>query len=146
MQRITTAKAAAEFFRKRMSPDVEEVWVMGLNSDKQVLAAQCLFRGTADQCLVHPRDVFRFACLHNATSLIVAHNHPSGIAEPSREDNQWTEELLTAANIFRIPVLDHVIVTRTTYYSYLERGRLVSEDDRRPGRNLHEVAKKGYQE
>lgn len=129
-----------------MSLDVEEVWVAALNSDKRVLAAQCLFRGTADQCLVHPRDVFRFACLHNATGLLVAHNHPSGVALPSGEDEVWTEQLLTAAAIFMIPVLDHLVVTRTGYYSFLESGRLIAEHDRGARRDLHEVLQKRDQE
>ncbi len=145
MHRITTALGAADFFRKRMSPDVEEVWVAALNSDKRVSAAQCLFRGTADQCLVHPRDVFRFACLHNATGLLVAHNHPSGVALPSTEDEIWTEQLLTAAAIFMIPLLDHVIVTRTGYFSFLESGRLVAEHDGSAGRDLHKVFQKRNQ-
>lgn len=146
MQRITNARSAADFFRKRMSLDVEEVWVAGLNADKRILAAQCLFRGTADQCLVHPRDIFRFACLHNVTGLLVAHNHPSGVARPSKEDDIWTEQLRTAAEILMIPLLDHLVVTRSGYYSYLERGRLFTEDDRSAGGDLHKVFQECDQE
>ncbi len=125
-----------------MSSEVEEVWVAALNSDKRVLAAQCLFRGTADQCLVHPRDIFRFGCIHNATALIVAHNHPSGVPKPSVEDEEWTDQLLTAANIIMIPVVDHVIVARRGYFSFLESGRIFAKDNNGLGRNVHEMPKK----
>lgn len=144
MHRITSPRSAADFFRSRMNKDVEEVWAAALNSDKRVLAAQCLFRGTADQCLVHLRDIFRFACLHNATGLIIAHNHPSGVAKPSAEDELWTDHLLTAANIISIPVLDHLIIARRGYFSFLESGRIVVEGDHSLRSNVHEMPKKGH--
>lgn len=95
-----------------------------LNADKTVVASQCLFRGTVDSCLFHPRDVFRFGCRHNASSLIVAHSHPSGRREPSLEDDIATSQLLAGAEILSIPMIDHLIITGVNYYSFLERGRL----------------------
>ena len=77
---ITSPHVAYEYFRQRIVADVEEFWALALNSEKELLMCSCLFRGTVDNCLVHPRDVFRFALFNNASSLIVAHNHPTGQA------------------------------------------------------------------
>lgn len=122
--KITTPKFAYRFFKARLKSDVEEFWAAALNSDKKVVAAACLFRGTADKCIFHPRDVFRFAMLHNATSIVVAHNHPSGNVHPSDADILVTGQLLRAALIMELPVVDHLIMGKRSYYSFLENGRL----------------------
>ena len=92
-------------------------WALALGPKKTLLASRMIFRGTVDSCLVHPRDIFRFACLQNASSLLVAHNHPSGDLSPSPEDLRFTRQLLRAAEVMEIPVVDHLIVTRETYAS-----------------------------
>lgn len=122
--KITQPKEAYQFFRTRIRGDIEEFWMATLNSDKKITASACLFRGTVDHCLFHPRDVFRFACLHNASSFVVAHNHPSGSALPSAEDIQVTEQLLTLSLVMQIPIVDHLILAGRGYYSFLEKGRL----------------------
>ena len=123
--KITTPKKAFQFFRPRLCGEVEEFWVAALNSDKDVVAAACLFRGTVDHCLFHPRDVFRFACVHNASSIVVAHNHPSGSVRPSVEDLGVTGQLLQAALLMEVPLVDHLILGGgTKYYSFLENGTL----------------------
>jgi DNA repair protein RadC len=124
MECISNPQAAARFFRKRMSVDVEEVWAAALNAKGKVTAAQCLFRGTVDQCLAHPRDIFRFACLHNACSVVVAHNHPSGPTQPSTEDCEWTRRLTEVSQLLMIPIKDHIIVGRRSYFSFKESGEL----------------------
>lgn len=121
------------FFRRRLRADVEEFWIATLNSDKAVTACACLFRGTVDHCLFHPRDVFRFACLHNASSMIVAHNHPSGNVEPSPEDTAITEQLLTLSLVLEVPLVDHLIISPRRYFSFLESGRLNAGLRGRPG-------------
>ncbi|MGE0529165.1 MAG: RadC family protein [Bdellovibrionales bacterium] len=123
--RITHPFHAFRFFHPRLlRAQTEEFWAAALGSDKTVLGARCLFRGTVDHCLFHPRDVFRFACLQNASALVVAHNHPGGSPRPSPQDVAVTEQLLTVALILQIPLVDHVIVARDSYYSFLENGRL----------------------
>lgn len=124
MEAVKNPHKAAQFFRKRMSPDVEEVWAAALNSQGKIIAAQCLFRGTVDQCLAHPRDIFRFACLHNAHSILVAHNHPSGSTSPSAQDNEWTRDLVAASDLLMIPLADHIIVGKRSYFSFRESGGL----------------------
>lgn len=123
--KIAQPKDAFQFFHSRLRGDVEEFWIAALNANKAVTASACLFRGTADHCLFHPRDVFRFALLHNAVSFIVAHNHPSGRIQPSPEDIEVTEQLLTISLIVQIPLTDHLIIGGQRYYSFMEKGRLV---------------------
>ena len=120
MTRITGPKDAIRFFKPRLKADTEEFWAVALNTDKVVVAATCLFRGTVDHCLFHARDVFRFGCVHNASSIIVAHNHPSGSPQPSEEDLRVTRQLITAAEVIGIPVVDHIIVGKRKCLSFIE--------------------------
>lgn len=122
--KIHSPKQAHFFFKTRLAQDVEEFWVMALKANKDVAAAACLFRGTADQCAFHPRDVFRFAFLHNASSIIVAHNHPSGDVQPSNFDLNVTGQLLQIAIIMQVPVDDHLIISGDKYFSFLNSGML----------------------
>lgn len=116
---------AHRFLRRLMSRDVEEFWVVALSSRKSPLRAECLFRGSVDVCLFHPRDVFRFGCRNNSAALIVAHNHPSGDVQPSPQDEAVNQQLLAAAMILQIPVVDHLIVAGRCYFSFLQAGRMV---------------------
>jgi DNA repair protein RadC len=120
--RISTPTQAADYLRRVIRSDVEEFWAMAFDSDRNLLAAECLFRGTADACLFHPRDVFRFACRRNAVSIIIAHNHPSQNSLPSEEDRRVTANLLRAATIVYIPIVDHLIITDREVFSFLEHG------------------------
>ncbi|HMN69636.1 MAG TPA: JAB domain-containing protein [Bdellovibrionales bacterium] len=127
--KISTPEEAFRFFNDRLRSEVEEFWAAALNADKRVIRALCLFRGTVDHCTFHPRDVFRFAYMNNASSLVVAHNHPSGNAKPSPQDDEVTRALLFAALLLEVPVVDHLILGRPgqrDYYSYLREGRLRS--------------------
>lgn len=122
--RITNSQMAQRKLRQVINFEVEEFWVIALSSAKKTLAIECLFRGTVDACLIHPRDIFRFACRHNASGLIIAHSHPSGDAFPSDMDLLMTEKLMCASEIFQIPILDHLILTKTSYLSFLDQGLL----------------------
>lgn len=121
---LTSPALAHRFLRWRLSIDVEEFWAVALNADKHVIRSACLFRGSVDQCLFHPRDVFRFAFRHNASSVLVAHNHPSGNVAPSAQDEAVTEQLLLAAFILQLPVDDHLIIAGRDYFSFLQAGRM----------------------
>ncbi|NJL23818.1 MAG: JAB domain-containing protein [Calothrix sp. SM1_5_4] len=125
--KITSPQSAVQFFHPRFAGvDVEEFWVAALNSVKDVTACSRLFRGSADHCLFHPRDVLRFARVNNASSFIVAHNHPSGDPRPSDEDIRITTRLTALAAIVQIPLVDHVILAPGgRYYSFLEGGALL---------------------
>ena len=118
---ITTAESAYEVVRGRIGIDAEEFWCLALGPSKILLQSKMIFRGTVDACLVHPRDIFRFACIANASSLIVVHNHPSGDLTPSDQDLDFTRQLVRAARLLEIPVLDHLIVSDERFAS-LARG------------------------
>ena len=102
----------------------EEFRVLVLNNKNGILKNSMVSAGTVSEALVHPREVFRDAIREGAASLIVAHNHPTGELTPSKEDISTTRRLVEAGTIIGIPILDHVIITDTSYYSFKEGGYL----------------------
>ncbi len=95
-----------------------------LDNQHRVIQLDELFRGTIDGASVYPREVVKKALHHNAAAVIFAHNHPSGICEPSQADKQITEKLKQALNLFDIRVLDHFIIGDGSPYSFAEHGLL----------------------
>jgi len=92
-----------------------------LSSGNQVIGYNVVSHGTVTASLVHPREVFKAAILSNATSIIVAHNHPGDSPFPSPEDVATTEVLVKAGKLLSIPVLDHIIVTNNGIVSIRDR-------------------------
>ena len=91
----------------------------------RLLATKELFRGTLTQTSVHPREVVKLALAHNAAGVILAHNHPSGVAEPSRADEALTQALRQALTLVDVKLLDHFIVAGAADpLSFAERGLL----------------------
>ena len=95
-----------------------------LDAQNRVIAASELFRGTLTQTSVYPREVVKHALRHNAAAVILAHNHPSGVAEPSRADEFLTQTLKSALQLVDVRVLDHLVVARSGVVSFAERGLL----------------------
>jgi DNA repair protein RadC len=95
-----------------------------LDNRHRVIAFEELFRGTLDGANVHPREVVKRALAHNAAALIFAHNHPSGVAEPSAADELITRRLKEALSLIDVRVLDHLIVGDSRCESFAERGLL----------------------
>ncbi|MGZ8152100.1 MAG: RadC family protein [Methylovulum sp.] len=95
-----------------------------LDNQHRVIELDELFRGTLDSASVYPREVVKQALRHNAAAVIFAHNHPSGICEPSHADRQITEKLKQALALFDIRVLDHFIIGDGQPYSFAEHGLL----------------------
>lgn len=109
--------------------DREVFLVMCLNTKNKVIAVHRAHVGAIDQSVVHPREVFKSAILNNSRSIIVAHQHPSGEANPSREDIQTTKRLHQAGGIIGIEVLDSLVIGEKTssgleYVSLKEEGYL----------------------
>ena len=117
---ITSSLMASRYFRELLHSDVEEFWVLALNSAKRAIKSAMLFRGTVDACLVHPRDVFRFACVNNASSIIISHNHPSHDCQPSQADRVLTQRLVKAGKLLQLPIVDHLILTAMDCYSFAD--------------------------
>jgi DNA repair protein RadC len=95
-----------------------------LDNQHRVLKLEELFRGTIDSASVYPREVAKAALQHNAAAVIFAHNHPSGISEPSQADRHITDKLKQALALFDIRVLDHFIIGDGLPYSFAENGLL----------------------
>ena len=95
-----------------------------LDNQHRVIQLDEMFRGTLDSASVYPREVVKQALHHNAAAVIFAHNHPSGIAEPSQSDKLITDKLKQALGLFDIRVLDHFIVGDGQPYSFAEHGLL----------------------
>lgn len=104
--------------------DHEVFMALFLDAQNRVLAREELFRGTLTQTSVYPREVVKRALAHNAAGIILAHNHPSGVAEPSQADRWLTEQLKTALGLVDVKVLDHFIVAGSKGLSFAERGLL----------------------
>ena len=99
----------------------ENCVVITLDSSYHIIGKHTVTIGLANQTLVDPREVFRFAILDNATCIIIGHNHPSGCLEPSRDDISLTRVIAAAGRIMKIPLLDHVIVSRSGFTSICNR-------------------------
>lgn len=113
-----------EFIRPKFSPDVEELWALAINAQGKVIKDQMLFRGTVDVCPCHPRDIFRFAILQNASAFILIHNHPSGATNPSAEDIDLTHKIYQLSQMMGIEFLDHIILTDSDFASLKTLGLL----------------------
>jgi DNA repair protein RadC len=96
--------------------------VIYLNSRNQIIETADLFQGTVNSSAISPRQVIEGAIKHNAVSLIFAHNHPSGNPGPSQSDREVTRDLVYAAGVMQIKVLDHIIIGDNTYFSFAGEG------------------------
>lgn len=102
----------------------ESFAVLFLDVKNRLIASQELFRGTLTHTSVYPREVVKAALAHNAASLILAHNHPSGTPEPSAADESLTQALKQTLNLVDVRILDHFIVAGKHVYSFAEHGQL----------------------
>ena len=120
---LTSPQAVRDYLRLRIANHEHEVFVaLFLDSQNRLIAAEELFRGTLAQTSVYPREVVKAALKHNAAAVIFSHNHPSGVAEPSRADELLTTALKQALALVDIRTLDHFVVGGTSIISFAERG------------------------
>ena len=122
---LSSPQAVRDYLRLKLQDRPHEVFVaVFLDAQNRVLAVEELFRGTLTQTSVYPREVVKRALHHNAAALILAHNHPSGIAEPSRSDESLTQALKQALSLVDVKVLDHFVIGAGAAMSFAERGLL----------------------
>ena len=107
---------------KTASLEHEAFTVMFLNNRHGIIEIEQMFTGTIDSSSVYPREVMKMALKYNSAAVILSHNHPSGIAEPSQSDIAITKRLKDALAFVDVRVLDHIIIGGTTHYSLAERG------------------------
>ncbi len=118
-----SAQAIFDYLYHSMRDLKKEVFkVLYLNSQNQIQATENLSEGTVDSSVVWPREVATGALKNNATGLIFVHNHPSGNPEPSDNDKEVTRDLVYAARIMQIKVLDHIIIGDNRYFSFAAEG------------------------
>lgn len=125
-RRIATPADAWHLVRHFADRKQERFLCCTLNGAHDVLAVRIITLGLANRTIVHPREVFAEAVADRACAILVAHNHPSGRLEPSREDQDITERIRDAGELLGIPLLDHLIFSQDGYASMMEQGLLKS--------------------
>jgi len=105
-------------------PNKEFFMALYLNTKNGILKQEVISIGSLNANIVHPREIFKTACLISASSIIVAHNHPSGDPTPSREDIEITKKLVESGKMIGIEILDHVIIGFDKNYGFRESGIL----------------------
>ena len=124
---LTDVGAVRNYLMHRLRGYPYEVFAcLFLDNKHRVIEYEEMFRGTIDSASVHPREVVRAAMSHNAAAVIFAHNHPSGVAEPSQADHRITDRLKDALNLVDVRVLDHFVIGDSidNVVSFAERGYL----------------------
>ena len=122
---IESASAARDYLTARLRDREREVFAaLFLDTRHRVLAFEELFTGTIDGATVHARELVRRALHHNAAAVIVAHNHPSGVAEPSAADADLTRRLVSALELVEVRLLDHFVIGDGAVVSLAQRGQL----------------------
>jgi DNA repair protein RadC len=118
---LSSPQAVLDFARVRMAGLPHEAFmVIFLNAKNKVLDYKIIQEGTVDRAIVYPRRIIEEAISRHAASVILAHNHPSGHSEPSPEDRELTRSIMEAARTIDLRVLDHVVVGKEGYFSFVE--------------------------
>src|SRR3989344_25245 len=118
---IKSARDVFEYASQRLITNQQETFmILLLDSKNRIVKDEVISIGTLNASIIHPREVFKSAIRESANSIILVHNHPSGDPEPSAEDEQITKKLFEAGELLRIKVLDHVIIGKDNYHSFVE--------------------------
>lgn len=127
MPKVTCSNDAAEVLRSIWSDQIEyreEFVILCLNRANKVLGYSKISSGGTTGTVADPKIIFQIALKSNASSIILAHNHPSGNSKPSESDTKLTDKLKNAGQILDIPILDHVILTNESFFSFADEGLL----------------------
>lgn len=122
--RYSAPKQVYESFSFLMNETKEMFVTVHLDGKNKVICMDVVSVGSLNQSIVHPREVFKSACLSNAAAILCIHQHPSGDPQPSREDREITRRLQEAGELMGIRVLDHIIIGDGEYLSFVESGLL----------------------
>ena len=120
---VHTSEGAAAILRPLFAGlDREQFLICGLDAKHKLIGINVVSTGSLNLTIVHPREVFKPLILMNAGAWLCSHNHPSGDITPSPEDRVLTKRLREAADLFGIPLLDHLILAEERYYSFADQG------------------------
>ena len=121
--KITNKEILLNFLRNKIGyENVEKFYVIYLSSSNEVLAFEESSSGTLDRSSIYPREIYKRVIMENAKSIIIAHNHPSGNISPSKCDINITNEIAKGLKNFGALLIEHIIITRDSYFSFLEEG------------------------
>ena len=122
---FATPEAVKDYLKLHFAGrEYESFVVLLLDAQNRLIAMEELFRGTLTQTSVYPREIVKAALSHNAAAVMLAHNHPSGVPEPSRADQHLTQTLKAALALVDVRVLDHLVIAGNSALSFAERGLL----------------------
>lgn len=123
-ERISGIQDVVNYMMPRVDGPYESFWGVALNSQNEILAAELIQKGSVNRVSVIPRLVVEMAIKHRATGMVLAHNHPSGNTYPSQADVHITKTLCSIFQYLDIVLVDHVILSRSNYFSFAEQGML----------------------
>lgn len=119
--KLNNSKVIYEYFKDLVIEENEEnFYAIYLDTKSYLITYKLLFKGTINTSCVHPREIFKYALINSAYSIIVFHNHPSGDVSPSIQDKELTKSLFEIGSLMGIPVVDHLIFGRNEYFSFYE--------------------------
>lgn len=122
-EKFNNSKLVYDYYVDEIGDKKQEYfYAVYLDSNKKIIKDKLLFVGTLNNSLVHPREIFKEAYLCSASSIICVHNHPSGNVLPSKEDIMMTDNLKKIGIVMGIPIIDHIIIGKSNYYSFFENG------------------------
>ena len=119
--KLKSAEIVFNYYKSKLGDKKQEhFYCVYLDTSKKIIGDKLLFIGTINYSLVHPREIFKEAYLLGASAIICVHNHPAGTPLPSKQDFEITNNLIEVGKILGIKVLDHIIICKNNYYSFLE--------------------------
>jgi DNA repair protein RadC len=122
---LSSSKDVRAYLQLHLAEEKNEVFsALFLDNKLRLLAFEKLFHGTINEAIVYPRRIVQKALEYNAAAILLAHNHPSGVCEPSLADKKITQELQTILKLIDVRVLDHIIVAYPNSYSFADHGLL----------------------
>lgn len=128
---VKNPQTAVVLFREFINPQImdykEFCWVMLLSKSRQVLGISQIAAGSTSAALINKKEIFQLALKTNASYILICHNHPSGSLKPSKGDFELTQEIFSFGSMIDIEVLDHIIITSESYYSFAEDGLIPSK-------------------
>jgi len=123
--KITNAESLYEHFRlKIVNTNQEKLFAVFLNTKNEVISYETVFVGTQNKSITHPREIFHAAIKNSAVKIILLHNHPTGDVTPSKEDITFTNNIKELSMMLQIPLIDHIIIGETQYFSFFDQGML----------------------
>lgn len=122
--KVTRPADVYSALKRYANAKVESFYVVLLDGVHQIQSVKLVSVGLTNRTLAHPREVYRPAIIASATAIIVSHNHPSGCNQASPDDIELTRRLRDAGDILGIPLLDHLIISKTGFFSFTEGGLL----------------------